>query len=190
MRNFSCELADCVFNRLLNILGRRLVSLLPGGYSQLVPYILQCFIPNRVSSARRYQCEPYMLNSSWMRTGDSCPYPHIQWVQANRDKYWSGVPLALVVKNLPAKAGDIRDVGSIPGSGRFPWRRACNPLQYSCLENPMDRGSWWATVHGVAESDMTEATSRAACLLDQGPTSMPSFNLKYVLKEDFPDNWW
>ena len=98
--------------------------------------------------------------------------------------------VALVVKNLPANAGDIRDVGSIPGSGRFPWRRACNPLQYSCLENPMDRGSWWATVHGVAESDMTEATSRAACLLDQGPTSMPSFNLKYVLKEDFPDNWW
>ena len=78
VRNFSCELADCVFNHLLNILGRRLVSLLPGGYSQLVPYILQCFIPNRVSSARRYQCEPYMLNSSWMRTGDSCPYPHIQ----------------------------------------------------------------------------------------------------------------
>ena len=45
VRNFSCELADRVFNRLLNILGRRLVSLLPGAYSQLVPYILQCFIP-------------------------------------------------------------------------------------------------------------------------------------------------
>ena len=54
----------------------------------------------------------------------------------------------LVVKNLPANAGDIRDSGSIPGSGRFPGEGHGNPLQYSCLENPMDRGAWWATVHG------------------------------------------
>ena len=46
-------------------------------------------------------------------------------------------------------AGDIRDVGSIPGSGRFPGEGNGNPLQYSCLENPMDRGTWWAIVHGV-----------------------------------------
>ena len=64
----------------------------------------------------------------------------------------------LVVKNLPASAGDIRDLGSIPGSGRSPGEGNGNPLQYSCLENPMDRGAWWATVHGVTESDMTEAT--------------------------------
>ena len=49
--------------------------------------------------------------------------------------------MALVVKNLPADAGDIRDVGSIPGSGRSPGEGNGNPLQYSCLENPMDRGS-------------------------------------------------
>ena len=57
-----------------------------------------------------------------------------------------------MVKNLPANAGDVRDVGSIPGLGRSPGGGHGNPLQYSCLENPMDRGAWWATVHGVAKS--------------------------------------
>ena len=63
----------------------------------------------------------------------------------------------LVVKKLPASVGDARDVGSIPGLGISPEGGNGNPLQYSCLENPMDRGAWWATVHGVVqESDMTE----------------------------------
>ena len=57
-----------------------------------------------------------------------------------------------MVKNPPAVAGDIRDMGSIPELGRSPERGHGNPLQYSCLGNPMDRGSWWATVHGVAKS--------------------------------------
>ena len=56
----------------------------------------------------------------------------------------------LVVKNLAANAGEIRDTGSVPGSVRSPGGGHGNPLQYSCLENPMDRGAWWATVHGVA----------------------------------------
>ena len=59
--------------------------------------------------------------------------------------------VTLVVKNPPANAGDIRDSGSIPGSGRFPGEGHDNPLQYSCLENPMDRGALWAMVHGVAK---------------------------------------
>ena len=59
--------------------------------------------------------------------------------------------VALVVKNLPANAGDLRDVGLIPGSGRCPGGNG-NPLQYSCLENPMDRGAWQATVHRAAKS--------------------------------------
>ena len=64
-----------------------------------------------------------------------------------------GSPGASVVKNLPANAGYR---GSIPGSGKSPREGNANPLQYSCLGNPMDRGSWWATVHGIAkESDMT-----------------------------------
>ena len=55
----------------------------------------------------------------------------------------------LVVKNLPANAGDARDAGLIPRPGRCPGERNGNPLQYSCLENPMDRGAYWAIVHGV-----------------------------------------
>ena len=60
--------------------------------------------------------------------------------------------VALVVKNLPASEGDIRDMGSIPRSGRFPEGGPDNPLQYSCLENSMDRGIWWVMVHRAAKS--------------------------------------
>ena len=60
--------------------------------------------------------------------------------------------MALVVKNPPANAGNVRDVGSTPGSGRSPVGGHGNPLQYSCLENPIDRGAWWATVHRVAKT--------------------------------------
>ena len=60
--------------------------------------------------------------------------------------------MALVVKNLPANAGDIRDTGSIPGSGRPPEGGHGNSIQYFCLENPMDRGPWQAMVHRVAKS--------------------------------------
>ena len=57
-----------------------------------------------------------------------------------------------MVKNLPANAGDTGDMGSIPASGRSPGEGNGNPLQYSCLENPMDRGTWWVIVHWVAKS--------------------------------------
>ena len=57
-----------------------------------------------------------------------------------------------MVKNLHVNAGDITDTGSIPGSERSPGEGNGNPLQYFCLENPTDRGAWWATVHEVAQS--------------------------------------
>ena len=60
--------------------------------------------------------------------------------------------MALVVKNPPANAGDVRNVGLIPGLGRSPGEGHGNPLLDSCLENPMDKGAWSATVHGVAKS--------------------------------------
>ena len=60
--------------------------------------------------------------------------------------------VTLVVKNLPANEGDIRNLGLIPRLGRSPAGRHGNPLKHSCLESPMDRGAWWATVHGVANS--------------------------------------
>ena len=57
-----------------------------------------------------------------------------------------------MVKYSPANTGDIKDAGSIPGLRRSPGEGNGNPLQNSCLGNPMDRGAWWATIHGVAES--------------------------------------
>ena len=64
----------------------------------------------------------------------------------------------LVVKNPPANAGNVRDTGSIPGWGRSPGGEHGNLLQYSCLENPMDREAWQATVQGLTKSETTEAT--------------------------------
>ena len=72
-----------------------------------------------------------------------------------------------MVKNLAANAGDAKDAGSIPGSRRFPGVGSGNPLQYSCLENSMDRGAYWAIVHGAAKSP-AQLSDRA----DEGPLSM------------------
>ena len=67
--------------------------------------------------------------------------------------YTRGFPSGSVVMNIPANSGDL---GSIPESGRSPGKGSGYSLQYSCLENPTDRGAWWATVHGVTELDKTE----------------------------------
>ena len=71
-----------------------------------------------------------------------------------------GFPGGSVVKNPPATAGEARDVGSIPGLRRFPGGGHSNPLQYSCLENLMDRRAWRATVYGFAKTEVTEHMHR------------------------------
>ena len=72
--------------------------------------------------------------------------------------------VVLVIKNLPASAGDLKDTGSIPRSGRSAGGEHSNPLQYSCLENPMYRGAWRATVHRVAQAQtQLKRLSRHAC---------------------------
>ena len=63
-----------------------------------------------------------------------------------------GFPGGTLVKHLPVNSGDAGDMSSILGLGRSPGKRNGNPLQYSCLENPMDGGTWQATVHGIAKS--------------------------------------
>ena len=73
-------------------------------------------------------------------------------------KCW-GFPVGSLVKNVPANTGKVRDMGLIPGWGRSPWVGNGNQLQYSCLENSMDRGTWRATVHEAAESDTAEQLS-------------------------------
>ena len=65
---------------------------------------------------------------------------------------WRASQVVPVVKNPLANAGDVREVGLIPGLGRCPGEGNGNPLQYPCLENPMDRAAWWATVHGVTKT--------------------------------------
>ena len=74
--------------------------------------------------------------------------------------------MPLEVKNPPVNAGDLRDAGSIPGLGRSPGEGNGNLLQYSCLENPMDRGTWQATVHGFARVGHDLATNRKPDELD------------------------
>ena len=73
-------------------------------------------------------------------------------------------PGGSVVKNLPANSGAAGVMGSIPASGRSPGGGNCNPLQYSCLDNHMDRGAWRAAIHGVTKkSDTTECLSTCVC---------------------------
>ena len=83
----------------------------------------------------------------------------ILWRKVN--KYIHGILQWLSGKEFACNTGEVGNPDLIPGSGRSPGGGHGNPLQDSCLENPMGRGAWWATVHGVAESDTTEGACRS-----------------------------
>ena len=85
---------------------------------------------------------------SWLFPKVHCPVSYIGYISRSL----SGFQIAPVVRNLPANAGDTRDVRSIPGLGRSPGVGNGNLLQYSCLENSVDRRAWWATVQGMSKS--------------------------------------
>ena len=90
-------------------------------------------------------------------------------VNLARPNHTCGYPGGALIKNPPANARDSRGEGLIPGLGRFPGEGIGNPLQYSCLKNPMDRGAWKATVHsGHKELDMTEELSKQSYLREWG----------------------
>ena len=92
----------------------------------------------------------YPLQYSGLENGLYSPWGLKEWDRS--EQLSLSLQVALVVKNLPANAGDGRDPGSISGPGRSPGAGHGNPLQYSCLEIPKDRGARWSTVHGVAKS--------------------------------------
>ena len=77
-----------------------------------------------------------------------------RWILVLNTGFIGASQVALVVKNSPASAGDLRYAGSVPGLGRSPGEGHGNPFQYSCLETSVERGAWWATLHGVAKSWM------------------------------------
>ena len=93
------------------------------------------------------------------------------------------------MKNPPANAGDARDVGSIPGSGRSSGRGNGSWLQYSCLEHPTLRGAWWATVHGVTKGQTTEC-ARAHTHINQFNQCFSSrmSSLKFLRKLEYENN--
>ena len=82
--------------------------------------------------------------------GEGTKIPHAAW--GSQKKKSTGLPGGTHGKEPPSNAGDVRDTGLTPGSARSPGGEHGNPLQYSCLENPMDRGAWQATVHRAAKS--------------------------------------
>ena len=126
--------------------------------SSQLPSFLEVSKRNRVSYWHPHPFPVWREKSPKDRDGvEDVGMLRLCWVAVVR--IWvrsGGTQVVLGVKNPPANGGDARDVGSIPGWGRSPGVGNGSPLQYSFLENPLDRGGWWATVHRVAELDVTE----------------------------------
>ena len=98
-------------------------------------------------------------------------------------------PGGAVVKSPPASAGDTRGVGSIPGWERCPGGGNGNPVQYSCLGNPINRGDWWAPVYGVAESDSTMQLSTHTMLALKVSWKVILCLLRYLVDFHTEDIW-
>ena len=92
-----------------------------------------------------------------------------------------------LVKKLPANAGDARDTGLIPGSGRSPGVGNGNLIQYSCLENPVDKGAWQATVHGVTKSRTQLSTHKIGAIIGSKPDKDFVF-MELIFKLNETDN--
>ena len=146
-------------------------QMLKSCFSLIVPILFQKSV--WLSSLR-------LLWSDKIKTSKDLPFAHVfvsdalsnslyLWLEATLNRVFNFIDIvsysisitwlfstptqvALVIKNLSTNAGDIRDLDSIFGLGRSPGDGNGSPLQYSCLENPMDREAWWATVHGVTKS--------------------------------------
>ena len=167
MKNMK-YLSFCVWPVLLNIRSTEYIHVVTSGRISFlrlnnIPLYLYVYITFYLSTYKStdtgyFQILATVKNAQWKRECRSlleilnllslAAYPEV-----NCSIFSSGVSqLALVVKNLPANAGDIRGVALIPGLGQSPGGEHGNPLQYSCLDNPTGRGAWWATVHGVAQS--------------------------------------
>ena len=113
-------------------------------------YIKECPTPHQVKTdGQRRGLRVHLRWLSWTSALHQIFTDHMLWIRSYTR--WWDFPGGTVGKNLPTSAGDTRDLRLIPVLGTCPVGNG-NPLQYSCLENPMDRGAWWATVHGVAES--------------------------------------
>ena len=124
------------------------------------------FLPGESQGRGAWWAAVYGVTQSrtWLKWLSSSRYPS---KMSAHPIVWAS-QVALVVKNLPSSAGDIIDAGLIPGSGRSPGGGHGNPLQYSCLGNPMDRGLWWATIQGVTESwCFCLEFSRSYCLVSK-----------------------
>ena len=114
-----------------------------------------------ISQARILEWVAISFSSESSQPRDQTQVPHIVCGFFTAELPGKPNLVMLVVKNLPINAGDSRDTGSVPGWERSPGGGHDNPLQYSCLKNPMDRGAWRAMVYRAAESDMTEDTEHA-----------------------------
>ena len=138
-------------------------SILPGALITLP--LLYSLLPSSLCSGgeRKFYC----LLVVWPQTNYFSKYHFSHLYNRDKNKTYltsvAGFQGGSVVKNLTANTGDARDMGLIPGSERSPEGGNSNQLQYSCLENSVDRGAWWATVHGVAKSWTQLSTNTHTC---------------------------